>query len=183
MIVDRVLDAEENMELPRTNTIKETYDFILKDLREAAPDLPVSLSSQQGMLSRGAAYALITEVALHGAAYIESGQNEYYATAKKASEDLFALGIYELDKNYEKLFNEFDYALNSNEVILAQWRHENNTTFAGTWMQYLVPNISNDKLKEFANPKLVDSFEGWIGMFPSVDLVNEYEVVDTDGNA
>lgn len=50
-------------------------------------------------------------------------------------------------------------------------------------MQYLVPNISNDKLKEFANPKLVDSFEGWIGMFPSVDLVNEYEVVDTDGNA
>jgi hypothetical protein len=74
MIVDRVLDAEENMELPRTNTIKETYDFILKDLREAAPDLPVSLSSQQGMLSRGAAYALIAEVALHGAAYIESGK-------------------------------------------------------------------------------------------------------------
>lgn len=50
--------------------------------------MPVSLSSQQGMLSRGAAYALIAEVALHGAAYIESGQNEYYATAKKASEDL-----------------------------------------------------------------------------------------------
>ena len=93
------------------------------------------------------------------------------------------MGIYELDKNYEKLFNEFDYALNSNEIILAQWRHENNTTFAGTWMQYLVPNISNDKLKEFANPKLIDSFEGWIGMFPSVDLVNEYEVIDVDGSA
>ena len=183
MIVDRVLDAEENMELPRTNTIKETYDFILNDLQEAAPDLPVSLSGQQGMLSRGAAYALIAEVALHGASYIESGQNEYYAIAKSASEDLFDLGIYELDKNYEKLFNEFDYALNSNEIILAQWRHENNTTFAGTWMQYLVPNISNDKLKEFANPKLIDSFEGWIGMFPSVDLVNEYEVIDVDGSA
>lgn len=183
MIVDHVFDSEENMELSRTNTIKDTYDFILKDLQEAAIGLPVSLSNKQGMLTRGAAYALTAEVALHGAAYIESGQNEYYAIAKKASEELFALGEYELDNNYEKLFNEFDYALNSKEIILAQWRHENNTSFSGTWMQYLVPNVNNDKLKEFANPKLTDNFEGWIGIFPSVDFVSEYEIKDTDGSA
>lgn len=183
MLVDHVYDAEENMELPRTNTIKETYDFILKDLREAAVDLPVPLSGKQGMLTQGAAYALMAEVALHGAAYIESGQKEYYDIAKKASEDLFDLGGYDLDKNYDKIFNEFDYALNSKEIILAQWRHENNTNFSGTWMQYLIPNVNNDKLKEFAYPKLVDNLEGWIGMFPSVDLVNEYEVIDMDGSA
>ena len=125
----------------------------------------------------------MAEVALHGAAYIESGQDEYYNIAKKASEDLFALGEYSLDTDYEKMFNEFDYALNSKEIILAQFRHENNTTFADTWMQNLVPNVNNDKLKEFANPKLNDSFEGWIGTFPSVDLVNDYEVRDTDGTA
>lgn len=184
MIVDRVLDPEEKMELPRTETIKDTYDFILKDLQDAAAELPVSIkSSETGILTRGAAYALMAEVALHGAAYIESGQDEYYNIAKKASEDLFALGQYDLDTDYEKMFNEFDYALGSKEIILAQFRHENNTKFADTWMQTLVPNVNNDKLKEFANPKLSDSFEGWIGMFPSVDLVNEYEVRDTDGTA
>ena len=182
MIVDHVLNKDENMELPRTNTVKATYDFILKDLQDAATDLPVSLSGQQGMLTQGAAYALIAETALHGAAYIESGQEEYYAMAKKASEDLFALGEYELDNNYGKLFNEFDYALNSKEIILAQWRHENNTSAQNTWMQYLVPNINNDKLKESAYPKLADNFEGWPSMFPSVDLVNEYEVKDIGGS-
>ena len=81
------------------------------------------------------------------------------------------------------MFNEFDYALSSKEIILAQFRHENNTKFGDTWMQYLVPNVNNDKLKDIANPKLNDSFEGWIGMFPSVDLVNDYEVKDVDGTA
>lgn len=184
MIVDRVLDPEEKMELPRTETIKDTYDFILKDLQDAAVNLPVSIkSSETGILTQGAAYALLAEVALHGAAYIESGQDEYYNIAKKASEDLFALGQYSLDTDYEKMFNEFDYALSSKEIILAQFRHENNTKFGDTWMQYLVPNVNNDKLKDIANPKLNDSFEGWIGMFPSVDLVNDYEVKDVDGTA
>lgn len=185
MIVDRVIDPEENMEFPRTNTIKETYDFILKDLREAAVDLPVSVAgSEIGSLTQGAAYALMAEVALQGAAYIESGQEEYYNIAKQASENLFALGQYELDTDYEKLFNEFDHALNSKEIILAQFRHENNTNFQDTWMQGLVPNVNNDKLKDFAkNPPLKDSFEGWIGLFPTVDFVNEYEVKDVDGTA
>lgn len=184
MIVDRVLNPEENMELPRTETIKDTYDFILKDLQEAVPDLPTSVSgSKTGSLTQGAAYALIAEVALHGAAYIESGQNEYYNIAQKASEDLFALGQYELDPGYEKLFNEFDYALGSKEIILAQFKHENNTTFGDTWMLYLAPNVNNDKLKAFAGPKLNDDFGGWTGLFPSVDLSNEYEVKDVDGIA
>ncbi|WP_308596808.1 RagB/SusD family nutrient uptake outer membrane protein [uncultured Parabacteroides sp.] len=185
MIVDRVIDPEENMEFPRTETIKDTYDFILKDLQEAAVDLPVSVTSSEiGSLTQGAAYALMAEVALHGAAYIELGQEEYYNIAKEASEALFALGQYELDADYEKMFNEFDYALGSKEIILAQFRHENNTNFASTWMQTLVPNVNNDKLKEFAkNPPLNDSFEGWIGMFPSVDLVSDYEVKDIDGTA
>lgn len=183
MIVDRLIDKEENMEFSRTNTIKETYDFILNDLREAAPDLPVALTNQQGMLTQGAAYALLAEVALHGAAYIETGQNEYYQMGKSASESLFGLNVYDLDPDYGKMFNDFDYALNSKEIILAQWKHENTTKFQDTWMQSLVPNVNNDKIKEGTGPKLNDSFEGWPTMFPSVDLVNEYAVVDEDGVA
>lgn len=181
MIVDHVLDPNDNMELPRTNTIKETYDFILKDLQEAASLLPIT--AKTGMLTQGAAYALTAEVALHGAAYIESGQDEYYQIAKEASEKLFNLDQYELSTDYKKLFNEYDYSLSSKEIILGQWRNENNTQFNGTWIIDLVPYIGNDQLKEFATPKLNDVFEGWIGIYPSVDLVNEYEVKDIDGTA
>lgn len=183
MIVDRLIDPDEDMAFPRTATIKDTYDFILKDLQDAAPYLPETLSGKQGMLTKGAVYAMIAEVALHGAAYIETGKEAYYDIAQKASEDLFNLGVYELDADYQKMFNDFDYSLNSKEIILAQWKHADNTKFADTWMQSLVPNTDNNKNIETARPQLLEEFAGWPLSFPSVDLVNAYEVVDTDGKA
>ena len=183
MIVDRLLDPEEHMEFPRTATIKDTYDFILKDLQEAANDLPETLNNQQGMLTKGAAYALLAEAALHGAAYIESGQDEYYNIAKVASENLFNLGIYELDTNYKGMFNDFNSSLNSKEIILAQWKHEDATRFDGTWMQQLVPNTDNNKVKPGTVPTFVEEFAGWLQQMPSIDLVNAYEVIDEDGKA
>ena len=183
MIVDKLVDPKDKMEFPRTKTIKDTYDFILKDMQEASEVLPVEVSGKQGMLTKGAAYAFIAEIALHGAAYIETGQDEYYAIAKKASEDLFALNTYELDDNYKAMFNEFNYSLNSKEIILAQWEHEDATTFNNTWMQYMVPNADNSKIKDNATPKFLEEFAGHPQNFPSVDLVNDYLVVDEDGQA
>ena len=76
VIVNKVLSPDDELELPRTNTIKETYDFILDDLAEAAKGLPTT--GPTGSITKGAALALKAEVALHGAAYIESGKDEYY---------------------------------------------------------------------------------------------------------
>lgn len=182
MLVKELVDAESDMTLPRTATVKETYDFILDDLKEAAPDLPVEAAA--GALSRGVAYALLGEVALHGAAYIESGQDEYYRIAAKACEDLFDLG-YTLDTDYKGMFNDYDISLQSNEIILAQWRSAENTNFQDTWMQRLVPNISMSKLKKDPAEKypLVEECAGWPQMFPSVDLANAYLAIDKDGTA
>lgn len=183
MIVDKLIDPQDDMKLPRTKTIKDTYDFIIKDLQEAAEGLPTELTAQQGMLTKGAAYAYLAEVALHGAAYIENGQEEYYKIAKKASEDLFQLNKYELDSDYKAMFNDYGHSLNSKEIILAQWKHGDNTTFQGTWMQSLVPNVDNSKIKDNVSPKFIEEYAGWPTMFPSVDLVNEYRVIDEDGQA
>lgn len=183
MIVDRLLDPDENMEFSRTATIKDTYDFILNDLKEAANDLPETLTNQQGMLTKGAAYALLAEAALHGASYIESGQDEYYTIAKTASENLFALGVYELDEDYKGMFNDFSQSLSSKEIILAQWKHADATNFADTWMQQLVPNTDNNKVKPGTTPAFVEEFAGWLQQMPSIDLVNTYEVIDEDGKA
>ena len=183
MLVKELIDPEADMKFPRTATVKETYDFILNDLREAAPDLPVDAPS--GALSRGVAYALLGEAALHGAAYIENGQEEYYRIAAKACEDLFALDKYSLDGNYAGMFNDYDHSLASSEIILAQWRSAENTNFSDTWMQRLVPNIDPSKLIADVQAKypLVEEMAGWPQRFPSVDLVNDYLVVDEDGKA
>lgn len=182
MLVKELVDQNADMtQYGRTATIKETYDFILQDLKEAAEGLKVS--EPTGMPTRGAAYALIAEVALHGAAYIESGQSEYYEIARQASEDLFALDAYSLDSDYRNMFNDFDHSQNSKEIILAQWKSSDNMIFQNTWMQELVPNTDNNKNKEGSLPLLVEELAGWPKSFPSVDLVNQYLVIDADGKA
>lgn len=180
-VVDKVLTQEDEMKLPRTSTIKETYDFILKDLDDAIEGLPVVVPA--GQLSKGAALAMKAEIALHGAAYIESGKEEYYAVVKKASEDLFALGIYELDNSYLGLCNDFEHAYGSKEVILGYFKHADNNRTKNTPQQIIVPNCSENKNHPWVSPKLVESIEGWAGIWPSNSLVDDYLVVDTDGEA
>lgn len=101
MIVDKVLTPDDDMELSRTKTIKETYDFILKDLDEAIERLPVDVAS--GRISKGAAYALKAEVCLQGAAYLDdtNEKRDYYTQAKTASESLFGLNKYSLDPDFK----------------------------------------------------------------------------------
>ena len=106
VLIDKVLTPEDELQLGRSKTIKETYDFILKDLKDAASGLPEN--AENGYFTKGAALALKAEVALHGASYIETGKEDYYKEVKTSSEELFKLG-YSLDSDYKKMFNDYDY--------------------------------------------------------------------------
>ena len=181
IIVDKVLTQDDELMLPRSETIKETYDFILGDLTKAAEGLPVNAPA--GSITKGAALALKAEVALHGAAYIESGKEEYYQISKKASEDLFALGNYSLDSNYEGMFNTYSGGLGSPEIILAHYRHGDITQFKRTMMQHLVPNVDPTQNFDWVQPALTEGLEGWQRYCPTAELVNDYLVVDEDGKA
>ncbi|PKQ61341.1 hypothetical protein BZG02_16250 [Labilibaculum filiforme] len=178
VIVDKVLTTDDDLKLPRTSTIKETYDFIIKDLQEAAVDLPAV--GVAGKLTKGAAYAMLAEVALHGAAYIETGKEDYYQISKKASEDLFDLG-YGLEDDYEALFNDYEKASASNEIILGLFKHIDATWYQQTLMQGTVPNMEVSATT--GTPKLNESFLGWTEIWPSCDLVDAYLIGDTDGLA
>lgn len=108
---------------------------------------------------------------MHGAAYIENGQDDYYKIAAKACEDLFALNKYSLDKDYAGMFNNYDHSLSSSEIILAQWRSQENTTFSDTWMQRLVPNIDPSKLTHETQEKYPfgrRNVQGGLRGFPSL---------------
>ncbi|WP_282037948.1 RagB/SusD family nutrient uptake outer membrane protein [Saccharicrinis aurantiacus] len=180
VIVDRVLTEEDDLKMSRSATIKETYDFIIKDLQEAAPDLPIAAEAAKGELTQGAAYAMLAEIALQGAAYVESGKEEYIDISKAASESLFALS-YALDADYAGIFNNYEVAQNSSELILTRFRHIDATYCVLTPMQGLVPNM--EVAKTTGEPKLKESFLGWTKCWPTHDLVEDYLVVDADGMA
>lgn len=179
IIIDKVLTPEDDLKLPRSSTIKEAYDFIVKDLQDAAEDLPPTADA--GKLTQGAAYAFLAEVALQAAAYSESGQNEFYQVSKKASEDLFSLG-YALETDYSALTSDYSFALNSKEIILGYFRHADVTKTSKTPSQKIVPNCSENKNHPWVAPKLVESFEGWAAHWPSNSLVDDYLVVDEADN-
>lgn len=185
MLVDKVLTPDDEMELSRTKTIKETYDFILNDFDEAIKRLPVNV--KPGRISRGAAYALKAEACLQGAAYLDNAdeKRDYYTQAKAASEGLFALNKYSLDPDFKGLFNDNSVGTNSSEVILGVYKISENTTFQSTWMQELVPNMNMDKAIDGVWEKwpLEANMEGWMERTPSQALTDAYLVIDKDGVA
>lgn len=180
MIVDEVYDQNEaDFRFPR-KSIEETYEFIIADLEAAAADLPETAAT--GKATKGAALAFITRVGLQSAAYIPSKKDVYLQKVISSAEEVFALG-YDMETDYHGLFNSFDKAQASKELILGYFRRAINTTFSSSPMQSLCANSGNEKLSVGYGPDFVESFEGWPDRFPSQNLVDEYLVIDADGFA
>lgn len=164
--VDRVLTEEDDFNLGLTSTIKESYDYILKDLDDAIAGLPTE--SKAGRLNKNAALALKSEVCLTAAAY--TGEKALFQQAIDAVD---AIQGYTLDSNYEGMFNQ-DGAYSSPEIILARYRSKDNNTCGNTLMQEMIPNQNNDAIKNFGCSPVMKTdfiFECWMSHAPSQNLV------------
>jgi len=171
--VDRVLTEEDDFNLKLTSTIKESYDYILKDLDDAIAGLPTE--SKAGRLNKNAALALKSEVCLTAAAY--TGEKALFQQAIDAVD---AIQGYTLDSNYEGMFNQ-DGAYSSPEIILARYRSKDNNTCGNTLMQEMIPNQNNDAIKHFGCSPVMKTdfiFECWMSHAPSQNLVDNYLVID-----
>lgn len=171
--VDRVLTEEDDFNLGLTSTIKESYDYILKDLDDAIAGLPTE--SKAGRLNKNAALALKSEVCLTAAAY--TGEKALFQQAIDAVD---AIQGYTLDSNYEGMFNQ-DGAYSSPEIILARYRSKDNNTCGNTLMQEMIPNQNNDAIKIFGCSPVMKTdfiFECWMSHAPSQNLVDNYLVID-----
>ncbi len=171
--VDRVLTEEDDFNLGLTSTIKESYDYILKDLDDAIAGLPTE--SKAGRLNKNAALALKSEVCLTAAAY--TGEKALFQQAIDAVD---AIQGYTLDSNYEGMFNQ-DGAYSSPEIILARYRSKDNNTCGNTLMQEMIPNQNNDAIKHFGCSPVMKTdfiFECWMSHAPSQNLVDNYLVID-----
>lgn len=83
-------------QLPR-NAKSEVADFIINELKECAPDLPEDNDPTLGRANRGAAYAILSRVALY---------NERWNDAIEAAQKVMDKEgeLYELNDNYMDLF-------------------------------------------------------------------------------
>lgn len=102
------------------NKKSDVVDFILAELTDIAPKLPLSQTgSNLGRVTRGAALALKARIALY---------NQKYDVAEKAAKDVMDLGVYQLYSNgnkttsYNELFTYTGKLANgkNNETILAR---------------------------------------------------------------
>ena len=171
--VDRVLKETDEFNLPLTESIAQSYEYILKDIDDAIAGLP--LQSPKGRLNKNAALALKSEVCLTAAAY--TGKRELFAQAVAAVD---AIQGYSLDSEYEGMFNQ-DRAYSSPEIIFAYYRSKDNTNCDNTLMQELIPNNNNDKLAQYKCSPLFKKnyiFEAWMAHSPSQNMVDDYLVKD-----
>jgi hypothetical protein len=125
----------------------EITSLILKDLDDAAKDLPLTVkASEKGRATRGAALALKTRVAL---------LNSLWEIAAQAATDLTNLGLYSLDESFDGLFKKNGQS-SSKEIIFSlqykfnyyNWSTSGTDTRMGQGYSSKIPTQS-----------LVDSYE------------------------
>ena len=182
--VDKVLSEDDNFDLPLTKSIEETYALVLKDLREAVPNLPVS--AEPGEPTRNYGYALLSEACLTAAAYsndaksLQNGKSLY----QEAIDAVDAISGVSLDPNYGDMFNQ--NSPYSQEIILATYLSSESATLGNCEMANLVANVPNAQLSAHGCQPLWKGqeipFESWCVAAPTQNLVDAYLVIDEADN-
>jgi hypothetical protein len=115
-LVTKVLDISSEELYGSRNTAKETVDFILQDLKNAAPDLPEEKDvplANKGRITRGAANALMARIGLYEGTWRkfhnEGDEATYLDIAIEAANTVINSGQYSLftahgDDSYRLLF-------------------------------------------------------------------------------
>ena len=154
-IIDNYNTAEE-AQVPR-NTEKEVQTFVETELDECTSDLNTA-PSERGRIAQGAALAIRMREAL------------YYGdweTAKDKAEAIIGLDQYDLESDYEKLFQVAGQ--DSKEIILA--------------VQYILNTKTLGVIGQMYN----NGDGGWSSIVPTYNLVDAYEMkngltIDEEGS-
>jgi hypothetical protein len=143
-LVTKVLTLEDPI-LSRTSKA-EVINFILKELDEAAPDLPATNVGITGRATRVAAFALKARVALY---------NAQWQAAADAANAARAIGKYGLYENYGNLFN-YTGETSKEQIFSLQFMkgiisHSNSN--------FLSSRLAGGVANEVPTQQMVDSYE------------------------
>jgi len=107
IIRDKVPTSEADL-AKAFSSRSEVYEFILKDLKEAEPNLPLRSersAAELGRITKGAAQAYLGKVYLYRAGDEKANATAYYTEAKNWLEKVILSKQYALDPDFGKMFN------------------------------------------------------------------------------
>lgn len=163
--------------IPMTQTVDESYQYVIADLEHAAANLPTT--SAAGIANKYAAQVILSRAALQGYAY--TGKTEYLDKAIAAATDV--VKNCKLSSEYGGMFNELD-AYNP-EILLGYYRLPTNTSMVNyNEMVNIFPNITPTDTELSMSPHPLENKVGdqtfccWAIYFPTQDLVDQYLVKD-----
>jgi hypothetical protein len=163
IITDVLNQNEQGDEVFRVrNTAVETFDFIIRELTEAEPELPVNAES--GRVTKGAALTLkgSCELFYAGALYNPSNDVQRWAAAAASFKRVIDLNKYSLFSNYTTLFYEEN---NNNAEVIFSRQHLGGTSLANYVAQI--------------GPRFVrGSLTGWGHTGPTQELVDTYSMAN-----
>src|SRR5699024_10801190 len=146
-LVTKTISPTEANQVTRTPK-DSVMNFVVNELGEIAPDLPLSYSGDnKGRITKGAALALKARVELFRGNYSE---------AAKDAKSVMDLGVYELFPDYGGLFRMQNE--HNSSVILNYEYEPTNQAFAG--------------IQRFPS----SSYGGWASIVPLQSLVEAYEM-------
>ena len=154
-------------EIPTQATRQEVYDFVVKELTEALPNLSeANDGTTYGRMNKWAALACLCRVYLNAEVYTGTAQ---WAKVVETADQIINSGIFELAPDYSDNFAvDMDYS-NNKEVIFAVPYDEKYSGFGQHHKWY-----PSDAWKHFGNSK--DYF--WGGSCANPQFINAYEPGD-----
>lgn len=170
MKVDRVMDPNDDMLLPRT-TENEIYDFIIDDLTYAKDNLPTSAA--KGKFNKATAHGFLIRALTEALRYDE--------VISECNDFIISKGNYgySIDPDYNGIFNLYSSGISSSENIFIRYGDNSGIYMLITPLQYLLPLSNRERTKpecDWSNIKT--SMYGWAMWFPTQQLVDSYQVVE-----
>ncbi|HMR19555.1 MAG TPA: RagB/SusD family nutrient uptake outer membrane protein, partial [Sphingobacterium sp.] len=175
VIIFENLEQYSNKDNPRSSE-EDVYDFIIGDLNFAAENLP--RTHLDGRATKGAAYALLSRVALHAGSIAkydrnqyntdpltgisQNRANEYFTEAANAALKVVELaneGLYDLDANFASIFTN----KRTKEAIFR--------------VDFVAPSVTHQYDLGYAPPKDAPGSTLVYGV-PTAELADEFEMAN-----
>lgn len=142
--VTKTMSVEEAKIISRTS-VSSIWDFISTELTAAAEDLP-NVQTEEGRVTKGVALGLKARAMLYAGRYSE---------ARSAAASVMALGIYQINNSYAKLF---DYTgENSGEIMFAR-QYTKDIDAHDIFYMYTANSLYTQRCQLIPTKQLVDAY-------------------------
>lgn len=172
------LEDEENCKVPITESVADSYKYVIEDLKKAVEGLPTS--AQPGLPTKWAAGVILSRACLQAYAYTKNSDylNLAYSSAKAVTTSGLQLS------GVEHMFDGTD--LYNPEILWGYYRLNTNTKVSSfNELIRTYPNVKIEMQQQTECEHIMKmaygtTLEGWCLYYPTQDMVDQFLVTDDE---